>query len=293
MTDQFTGVLAAISSGKRITPIIVTIYGVDGVGKSSFAAGAPNPIFLGLESGTNQLDVHRLPQPQSLGVFLQQLDALGDGEHPFKTIVIDSLDWLEPLIHRQVCAEGEVKSIELYEKGYGRGYIRALEIWRGILARVGELGKRFHVIMIAHSKITKFDDPEQSAGYDRYQIALKDNAAAAIRQASDAVLFANFKAGIKNINHAGTGKGFGEGQRTMFTQCRPAFDAKNRYGLPFEMPLAWSAFGQAVKAFYDGANKAQEPVLSPGNGTLAGEAQTPPEMAVSAGQSVNSEPATE
>lgn len=289
MSDQLTGILSQVTFGKRLTPIIVTIYGPDGIGKTTFASQAPHPIFIGTENGTFQLDVARLPQPDSLGRFLQQLDALRDSEHQFKTIVIDSLDWLEPLIHRQVCAEGQVKSIEQYEKGFGKGYVRALEIWRGVLDRLGDLGRRFHVVLVAHGKIKKFDDPEQPAGYDRWILALHDSAAAAVRQTCDAVLFANYKAVVKNIDR-GTGKGVGTAERVVYTECRPAFDAKNRYQLPFEMPLAWSSFGQAVKRFYDLSSKAQEPLSGPGNGTIAGEAQTPPESAISAAQSVNSEP---
>lgn len=277
MSENLSGILAEITYGKRVTPIRVCIYGPDGIGKTTFASQAPSPIFIGTESGTYQLDVARLPQPESLGAFLQQIDAIRDSEHPFKTVVVDSLDWLEPLIHRQVCAEGGVKSIEQYEKGYGKGYVRALEIWRGIIDRLAELGARYHIILVAHGRIKKFDDPEQPAGYDRWILAIHENAAAAIRQACDCVLFANYKTVVKNINSAGTGRGIGSAERRMYTECRPAFDAKNRYRLPFEMPLSWPAFGQAVKSFYNGDGKPPETVLASGNVETAQSDQTPPE----------------
>jgi hypothetical protein len=37
-------------------------------------------------------------------------------------------------------------------------------------------------------------------------------------------------------------RGQGEGERVMYTEERPTWIAKNRYGLPAEMPLSWSAF---------------------------------------------------
>ena len=107
-------------------------------------------------------------------------------------------------------------------------------------------------------------------------LALKDNAAAAIRQSCDAVLFANYKVIVKNIDR-GSGKATGNAERRMFTECRPAFDAKNRFGLPFEMPLAWAGFGQAVKTFYDGAKSVQETPEPTGNVSIPDPKQNPPE----------------
>jgi hypothetical protein len=184
---------------------------------------------------------------------LSQLGGLANQEHPFKTIVVDSIDWLEPLIWKQVCAEGQVRTIEDYGGGFGKGYIRALEIWRGILNQLSTLAKRFHVILIAHSKIKRFDDPKLPTGYDRYIIAINDYAAAAVRQTADAVLFASFNEKVKQMAKSTSGnRGIGEGERILYTEHRPAFDAKNRFDLPFELPLQWSVFGECVRKFYFG-----------------------------------------
>ena len=250
---ELGGFLAGITYGKVIRPIFVLIHGPDGVGKSTWASQAPEPVFVGTETGSEQLNVARLPRPETLGAFLDQLAGLANQEHPFKTIVIDSIDWLEPLIWRQVCAEGQVRTIEDYAGGFGKGYIRALEIWRGILERIAALSKRFHVVLIAHSKIKRFDDPKLPTGYDRYIIAINEMAAAAVRQSVDAVVFASFNEKVKQVAKSGAGnRGLGEGERILFTEHRPAFDAKNRFGLPFELPLEWRAFAERVKQFYFG-----------------------------------------
>ena len=78
------------------------IYGTDGVGKSSMCSHAPNPVFI----GTEQLDVARFPQTDSIGELLAQIRALSTDIHEFYSIVLDSLDWVEPLIWKAVCQEG-------------------------------------------------------------------------------------------------------------------------------------------------------------------------------------------
>ena len=267
------GFLSGITYGKRPRPIFCLIHGPDGVGKTTFASHAPEPIFIGTEKGSEQLDVARLPQPQSFGALLNQISGLAKQEHPFKSVVIDSIDWLEPLVWKQVCAEAQVKTIEDYGGGYGKGYTRALEIWRGLLGQLTDLAERFHVILIAHSKIKRFDDPNQLAGYDRYVIAVHDGAAAALRQAVDAVLFATFKERVKQASKSGSGnRGLGDGERVLYTEHRPGFDSKNRFGLPFEMALEWKAFASAVKAFYFNNSGSQQQ----GGAVVSGSAPADP-----------------
>ena len=279
---ELGGFLAGITYGKQVKPIFVLMHGPDGVGKTTFASQAPEPVFVGTEKGSEQLNVARLPRPETLGVFLDQLAGLANQQHPFRTIVIDSIDWLEPLIWRQVCAEGQVKTIEDYAGGFGKGYIRALEIWRGVVERISALANRFHVVLIAHSKIKRFDDPKLPTGYDRYIIAINEMAAAAVRQTVDAVLFASFNEKVKQVAKSGSGnRGLGEGERILFTEHRPAFDAKNRFGLPFELPLEWRAFAEHVKKFYfggaEGADGAKPGLTGPGPEPDSGPAPKPPQ----------------
>ena len=117
------------------------------------------------------------------------------------------------------------------------------------MRELAELALSMQVILIAHSKIKRFEDPNLPSGYDRYQIAVNDQAAAVIRQSVDAVLFANFKAKVKEVSKI-VGKGIGEDERALFCVHRPAFDAKNRFNLPFELKLEWVEFARRVKEFY-------------------------------------------
>jgi hypothetical protein len=248
-SEPIEPVFPGITTGRKIRPVFVLIYGIDGVGKSTFASQAPEPVFIVTDPGADLVPVARLPIVESIGQFRDQVKMLTSQAHPYRTVVVDCVTGLEPMVWRQVCAEGKVNSIEKYADGFGKGYVRAREIWSGLLGELLVLARKAHVVLIGHCTVKKFDDPNQSAGYDRYQVSLKDNVAALVRQTCDCVLFANFVSTVKNIQ-GNTGKATGEGVRRLYTENRPAFDAKNRYDLPFDMPLAWKPFGEAVHAFY-------------------------------------------
>ena len=247
-----TDILSTISRGKRPQRILALIYGTDGVGKSTMCSHAPKPIFVGAEKGTEQLDVARFPQTESIAELLEQLRALQTEKHEFQTVVLDSLDWIEPLIWKSVCDEAKVEHIEQAFGGYGKGYVRALDLWRTLLKELAILNRKMHVLMIGHAQIKSFQDPDLASAYDRYQLKINDKAAALVREAADAVLFARFETEV--IRDGGNGRSKakvrGEGVRIMYTESRPAFDAKNRFNLPFAMPLDWKTFGDAIRSFY-------------------------------------------
>ena len=181
---------------------------------------------------------------------IDALTALYHEEHSFKTVVIDSLDHLEPLIWEQVCSEHDKGCIE--EFGYGKGYVEALNHWRNLLSWLNALRskKGMAIILIAHAEIKRFESPEVDS-YVRYQIKLHKRASELVQESMDCVLFANYKTVI-NKEDAGFGKkkarGVATGQRVLYTEARPAFVAKNRYSLPPELPMSWEAFSQALNA---------------------------------------------
>jgi hypothetical protein len=241
--------LDTITKGRRPRYIWALIYGVDGVGKSHWASQAPHPIFVGAEKGTEQLDVARFPQTEQVSELFAQLRTLQTEKHDFQTVVLDSLDWVEPLIWKAVCDEGKVENIEQFAGGYGKGYVRALDLWRTLIKELSALNQTMHVLLIGHVQIKSFQDPELPNAYDRYQLKINDKAAALVREAADAVLFARFETEL--VRSSGTkARVRGEGKRIMYTESRPGFDAKNRFNLPFVMPLDWKTFGEAIRAFY-------------------------------------------
>lgn len=238
--------LQALVRGKQDQPAKVTLYGVEGIGKTTFAAGAPKPIFLG-EDGTSQLDVTRFPMPETWQEVLDAVRLLANETHDFETLVVDTLDWAEPLLWAFICARDKKANIEDY--GFHKGYGAALDEWRVFLGALESMrrAKRMHVILVAHSWIKTFKNPE-AEDYDRYQMSLNDKAAGLIKQWSDAVLFANYETFAPKDVKTKRVRGVDTGARLLYTMRRAAYDAKNRYGLHEVLPLAWADFAAGMAA---------------------------------------------
>lgn len=242
-----TGMLSRITSGKVAKPHRLLVYGIDGVGKSSFAAGAPEVLFLGAEEGTNHLDVNRLGVDTLEGL-RSALRELANGEHNYKSLAVDTLDWLEKLVYAEVIANHDKKIASIEDIPYGKGRVKALETWVELLPLFTACwNKGMNIILLAHSWVKKFEDPSTPQGYERYQLKLQSGAstdvAALLREYVDTVMFANFEVAVSQND---TRRAFGEGERKLYTERRPAFDAKNRLGLPFELPLSWAAYAKAA-----------------------------------------------
>lgn len=237
--------LANVSKGKQERPLRAIIYGVEGVGKTTFGAEAPRPIFLCAEDGTSHLDVARFPSPRSWTETIEAVRELLRGEHDFKTLVIDSLDWLEPLCWQHVCLTGGKASIEDF--GYGKGYVLAVERWRELLTNLDLLvrNRRMNVVMVAHATVKRVDDP-QAGAFDRYRMKLHEKTSDVLREWVDAVLFARHE--VRVIERNGKPRGQSSGARLLHTTWTAAYDAKNRFDLPETLPLSWEDFEAACKA---------------------------------------------
>ena len=183
--------LESITTGRQPQPPRVMLYGAEGIGKSSFAASAPNPVFVQTEDGLSEIDTAKFPLCTSYAEVVEQLKAVRDGEHDYATVCIDSLDWLERLIWDRVCADYGVKSIEKADGGFGKGYVHALCYWREVVKLLNEIRakRQMAIIVVAHAKVERFEDPEHPA-YDRYQPRLHKAANSLICEWADAVLFA-------------------------------------------------------------------------------------------------------
>jgi hypothetical protein len=232
----------------------VLVYGTPGIGKSTFAAGAPHPIFIPTEDGLDEIDCARLPLATTLDEVLAALAELRTQPHDYETVVLDSLDWLERLIWDKVCAEFGVKNIEKADGGYARGYTHALTHWREVIDSLNLLRNQrgMVIVLIAHAKIEKFEDPE-SPPYDRYSPRIHKHAAALVTEWCDAVLFATRKmrtqtedAGFGRKRTTAHAVGKDGGERVLRCVGGPGCLAKNRYGLTEEIPLSWAAFVAAL-----------------------------------------------
>lgn len=238
--------VSSIVSGRVDKPMRVLLYGVEKIGKSTFGAAAPSPVFLCSEDGTSQLDVARFPEPRSWREALDAIAELASSTHPYKTIVVDTLDWLEPLCWAHVCERAGKSDIEAF--GYGKGFTAALDEWRIFLAALerARSARSMGVILLAHSWIKPFKNPE-GEDYDRFEMKIHLKTGGLIKEWCDAVLFATYESYATKKGDS-KAKGISTGARIVHTQRRAAWDAGNRYNLPETIALDWATFEATARA---------------------------------------------
>ncbi len=225
-----------INRGKVSRPQKVVIYAPEGLGKSSIASQLPNPLFIDLEQGTHHLDVARF-EPANLTQVEDLLVALANKkvEGGYKTLVIDTIDWLEELVVKQVCEDGKKNSIEDF--GYGKGYTHLAEKMSTLLAKLDSVAAAgMDVVLLAHSQVKKFEAPDDAKAYDRYELKLLKTVGPLIKEWCDTLLFANWKTNVKQPDE-GRAKGLGGKERKLYATHTAAWDAKNRHGLKDEEPF--------------------------------------------------------
>lgn len=240
--------LESISKTTRNSlPPRVIVHGAQKVGKSTFAAGAYNPIFLPLEDGLQGIETNAFPLLTSFDEVMQAIDSL-TAPNDFGTAVIDSLDWLEPLVWAHVCKANGWPNIEA--PGYGKGYIAANDTWRQFFAALNNLRLNYGkaIILIGHSAVKRFEAPDTEA-FDRYELKLQKGALGLAVEWADVIGFAQEEIAIKKEKDGFSGtraRGVGTGRRVMHVNAKPSYIAGNRYGMPDTIDLSWSALMQAM-----------------------------------------------
>ena len=254
-----------ITGGMLPAPLKVVLYGVEGIGKSSFAARFPQPVFIDTEGGTGRLDVQRLPAPDSWQMLLDEAAAAADGQVPCQTLVLDTADWAEKLCMAGVCARFKVKGIE--DIGYGKGYTYVKEDFARLLDVLdGVIASGRHVVVVAHAAVAKFEQPDAVGSYDRWVMKTSKQVAPLLREWCDMLLFANYKTVVEKSGAGPAAKNKASGaRRVLYTTHNACWDGKNRFGLPDEVPFDYESIRAIVES-----NSAEAP-------TRAGE--LPPEAA--------------
>jgi hypothetical protein len=248
-----------LNTGPRVQPRRVVIYGVHGVGKSSLAAQAPNHVFLDFEDGLNDIDCVSTERIRDWPTIDTTLQLLVHEPEVLQWVVIDTLDWMEQIIHQQVSDDAGKPFADI---GYGKGYVAALAKWqyviRGLeyLRRVRGCG----IIALAHADIKRFDSPEMDS-YDRYQPAMHASANNLWMEWCDELFFAGYKVHVRKEDQGFDKEraiAFGAGERFIRTKESPAVLAKSRLTLPDEIPFAWSAYQGAIDAAKSAASSPKD-----------------------------------
>ena len=252
-----------VISGKIEKAKKVVLYGPEGIGKSSLASQFPNPIYIDTEGSTTELNVDRLPKPSSWTMLNQQVEWVKQQGGRFKTLVIDTIDWAEMQCIESVCAQHGKKGVEDF--GYGNGYVYVKEELGRFLNKLSDVVEAgIHVVLTAHAQIRKFEQPDEMGAYDRYELKLgkktSSQTAPLVKEWADMVLFMNYKTYSVATDDKGKKHKAQGGVRTIYTTHHPAWDAKNRHGLPNELPLE---YGSIAHIFNGSSAGSMQPAPAP------------------------------
>ena len=249
----------SVTTGVQSAPVKTVLYGPEGIGKSTFAARFPDPVFIDTEGGTKRLNVARLPQPTSWAMLLDEVAEVRKGGVPCGTLVLDTADWAERLCIQAVCARAKVNGIEDF--GYGKGYTYAKEEFAKLLDALEEVLNTGHnVVILAHAAITKFEQPDAVGNYDRWSMKTSKQVAPLLREWCDMLLFANYKTVVEKSGSGPNAKNKASGgRRVLYTTHHPCWDAKNRFDLPEEVPFEYAS----IAACIPGGAPANTPVQTP------------------------------
>lgn len=261
-----------IITGKQKKPTKGIIYAPEGVGKSTIASHFPNPIFIDVEGGTSRLDVARTQRPITWGEFVAQLNSLATDPQGFQTVVIDTADWAERLAIADICLRNNYKGLG-GNGDYGASFNELAKMWGDLLTMMESDfidSKKMHVLFLAHAITRKFELPEEQGQFDRYSVKLEKKTAPILTEWADCQFFCNYKTIVEVDDKRKTAKGLGGTQRVLYTQHCASWDAKNRDGLPYELPMEFKHIAVAfppltgMSAVQSSAEPvAQAPVASP------------------------------
>ena len=227
------------------------LYGPEGIGKSTLAAQFPAPLFIDTENGTKELDVARFDKPTSWEMLLQEVRYVLNSPDICKTLVVDTADWAEKLCIKAICDQHQKRGIESFD--YGKGYTFVYEGFGELLNLLADVTERgIHVVLTAHAATKRREQPDEFGTYDCWGLKLIDSPKCSIanmvKEWADVLLFANYKTLVVAVDDKGKKHKAQGGSRVMYTSHHPCWDAKNRLGIPEELPLEWEALARYIEA---------------------------------------------
>lgn len=244
------GILDNIRHQSEPRALKVVIHGENGIGKTTFAAGAPKPLVLATEDGIGVLNVPslRIRSSDELQQALMELNqGFRSGQRPFHSIIIDSLDALEAMVWQKICQTGRKQNIEDF--GYGKGYVYALQKWAEIRDQVQSINDMgIHTIAIAQSNNKTNNDPVYGS-YNRTILRLHEKTAGLWRDWADIMGFATQRLTLKG-DDKGAPRAIAMGDRVLEIGASPAYWSKNRFNMPPTLPLSWAAMEQNYLAAF-------------------------------------------
>lgn len=229
--------LDTIQRGRKLKPLAMLVYGVHGIGKSTFPTEAPFPIYIGAEEN-DEIDADRFPKIEKWSQLISQLTSLLNDKHNYKTLVVDTVDSLEFIAQKEILGKHPGKSMETALGGYGKAYKKMAEMFLDLrdnyIVPLRD-SKGMNIVLLSHADKVKHEDPMTNTTYDHYMTSMDKRIKPLFEDWVSMILFANFYL-VKAERADGKEYAAGaDGLRMFFTEERPAHVAKNRFNLPYEI----------------------------------------------------------
>ena len=236
--------LEAVSRQGEIPPLRMNIQGTDGIGKSTFGTGAPDPIFIQAEDGLSYLDVDRFPLCNTWSDLMDQVETLYKDDHKFKTVVLDTTDAVSNLCEQSICEAQKWDSIQA--PGWGKGQAILRMEWAHLLDGLNALRVdcQMNVILLSHVEAKIFSHPK-IGDFNRFEMRCDKNVNALIKDWVDFNFFADYEMTKVSDKQERKERAIAYGKRRMYTKYSAYFDAKARLALPEELELSWESFADA------------------------------------------------
>ena len=253
-----------ITSGCLTRPVKAVLYGVEGIGKTTFAAQFPKPLFIDLDTGSARMDVDRVSNMASWQELMDTLLEISQMENsPYSTIVIDTVDMAAELCKKYVCQRAKKDTLEDF--GFGRGYpILAQEFSKLISWATVLIDKGYNVVFIGHAMQRIITKPDDTGSYDHWEMKLpgkgNNSLGALIKEWADLLLFADYRITIVQKDDSGRGRAAkNSGERRMRANHSPFADAKNRFGLADDLPFEYAEIASIVPERSVNVNRLMRP----------------------------------
>lgn len=219
-----------LQSGIKQTKRRTLIYGLHGVGKTTWASEWPKPILLPTEDGFSHVDVTSGPILTNATNLITAINQVAESD--FETVIVDSIDWTEQIIQEELDSTG-------FDQSWGKGQLEVAKRMRAILKALDfcrSNGK--HVILIGHAEAKTVDRPD-GLSYQTYAVKLGKHSSRVVSEWCDEMLFCQRDYLVRSQENGRVGVGVDKGTRSIYTVGTPSFEAKNRIpGLPERFDLS-------------------------------------------------------
>lgn len=243
--------LESVVRERSTKPPRLVIYGTEGVGKTTLGSEAPDPVMLGAEDGTGLLRMARFPLPDdvTLNDLRDAVDDLTNKPHDFKSLIIDSLDWVEPIVWADICRDEKVASIEKVGKGYGKGYTAAFERTKALVADLARLRDKRNmvIVLLAHADVKTFQNPAGD-DYDKFTPKMHKATRALWCEWADIVGFMDHETLSVEDDDSKRAKGIATGKRLLHVVHQGGWYAKNRYSMRSPLLMQHGSMWDAIQA---------------------------------------------